>query len=133
MTAELFWLTLTALLAASLWLPFIVGMNTQAGRAHADFLRPPDLRALPAWMHRAHRAHLNLLEQFLPFAVVVLVAHLAGVSTPVTVWASVAFFWVRLAHAAGMISGMARMPLRPVLFTAGWVCILAIAAVVLVV
>lgn len=85
MTVELFWLTLTALLAASLWVPFIAGMNAPAGRVHADFLRPPNLRALPAWMHRthwAHWAHLNLLEQFLPFAVVVLVAHLAGVFPP---------------------------------------------------
>ncbi|MEL6645766.1 MAG: MAPEG family protein [Pseudomonadota bacterium] len=126
MSVEMIYLTLTALLAASLWIPFIVGVNTQTVKDMSDFTRPPDLSDLPPWIHRAWRAHLNLVEQFLPFAVIVLIAHLQGVSTGVTVWASVAFFWLRVAHAAGMITGMARFPLRPVIFTAGWVCILLI-------
>ena len=126
MSVELIYLTLTALLAASLWIPFIIGVNTQTVKDMSDFTRPPDLSDLPPWIHRAWRAHLNLIEQFLPFAVIVLIAHLQGVSTGVTVWASVAFFWIRLAHAAGMITGVARFPVRPVIFTAGWVCILLI-------
>lgn len=126
MSVEMIYLTLTALLAASLWIPFIVGVNTQTVKDMSDFTRPPDLSDLPPWIHRAWRAHLNLIEQFLPFAVIVLIAHLQGVSTGVTVWASVAFFWIRLAHAAGMITGVARFPVRPVIFTAGWVCILLI-------
>ncbi|MEM8958657.1 MAG: MAPEG family protein [Pseudomonadota bacterium] len=132
MTPELFWLTLTALLAGSLWIPFIVGVNATPARAVVgDLSRPPDLGRMPAWVHRAHRAHLNLVEQFLPFAVVVLVAHMAGVSTPVTVWATALFFWLRVAHAAGMISGAARLPVRPLIFTAGWLCILAVGGAVL--
>ncbi len=130
MTPELWWLTCTAVLASSLWIPFIVGMNTVA-KAHADFARPPDMRAMPDWVQRAHRAHLNLIEQFVPFAVVVLVAHLAGVSNAVTVWAAAGFFFLRVAHAAGMIGGWARMPVRPALFTAAWLCVLAIAGAVL--
>lgn len=126
MSVELIYLTLTALLAASLWIPFIIGVNTQTVKDMSDFTRPPDLSDLPPWIHRAWRAHLNLIEQFLPFAVIVLIAHLQGVSTGVTVWASVAFFWIRMAHAAGMITGVARFPVRPVIFTAGWVCILLI-------
>ncbi|MEO1788339.1 MAG: MAPEG family protein [Pseudomonadota bacterium] len=126
MSVELIYLTLTALLAASLWIPFIIGVNTQAVKDMSDFTRPPDLGDLPPWIHRAWRAHLNLVEQFLPFAVIVLIAHLQGVSTGVTVWASVAFFWLRVAHAAGMITGVARFPARPMIFTAGWVCILLI-------
>ncbi|MEO0694160.1 MAG: MAPEG family protein [Pseudomonadota bacterium] len=126
MSVEMIYLTLTALLAASLWIPFIVGVNTQTVKDMSDFTRPPDLSDLPPWIHRAWRAHLNLIEQFLPFAVIVLIAHLQGVSTGVTVWASVAFFWLRVAHAAGMITGFARFPLRPIIFTAGWLCILLI-------
>lgn len=125
MTPELFWLVLTALLAASLWIPFIVGVNTAPGD-HTDFTRPPRLRAMPAWIHRAHRAHLNLIEQFVPYAVVVLVAHILGVSTLVTAWAAAAFFWLRVVHAAGMISGLARFPFRPIVFTLAWLAILAI-------
>jgi uncharacterized MAPEG superfamily protein len=125
MTTELFWLLMTALLAASLWIPYIVGVNTSIFEGQAEsFSRPPDHRHMPAWVHRAHRAHLNLLEQFLPFAVIVLFAHQLKVSTMVTQWAVIIFFWLRLAHAVGMISGKARMPVRPLLFTAGWVIML---------
>ena len=125
MTPELFWLAATSLLAASLWIPYIVGVNLHPAQGPADgFTRPADLSAFPAWVHRAHRAHLNLIEQGLPFAVLVLIAAQAGVSTPVTVWASAAFFWLRVLHAAGMISGTLRFPARPIVFTGGWIAIL---------
>jgi uncharacterized MAPEG superfamily protein len=128
MTTELTWLILTALLAASLWIPYIIGVNTSTFEGQAQsFERPPDHRNMPAWVHRSHRAHLNLLEQFLPFAVIVLAAHQLKVSTPVTQWCVILFFWLRAAHAVGMITGIARMPVRPLLFTAGWVVILVMA------
>ncbi len=127
MTPELTWLMLTALLAASLWIPYIVGVNRHAIAGQDGFDRPNDLNAYPAWVHRAHRAHLNLIEQALPFAIVILIAHAAQVSTPVTAAAAAIFFWLRVAHAVGMISGLARFPARPILFTAGWLAILVIA------
>jgi uncharacterized MAPEG superfamily protein len=128
MTPELFWLLMTAVLAASLWIPYIVGVNSSTFEGQAEsFARPPDQRAMPAWVHRAHRAHLNLLEQFLPFAMIVLIAHQLKVSTAVTHWCVVIFFWLRAAHAVGMITGTARMPVRPLLFTAGWVVTLVMA------
>ncbi|MEM1430211.1 MAG: MAPEG family protein [Pseudomonadota bacterium] len=134
MTPELTWLTLSAVLAASLWIPYIVGVNTMepaAEPAPSPFYRPPDLSEMPAWVHRAHRAHLNMIETLVPFAAVVLVAHIAGVTTGATVAAAVVFFWLRLAHAVGMISGWARMPMRPLLFTASWACTLVVAGAVL--
>ncbi|MEM1300378.1 MAG: MAPEG family protein [Pseudomonadota bacterium] len=121
MTPELFYLTLTAALAASMWIPFIVGVNMVTTDPSPHFIRPPDLKDLPPWVHRAHRAHLNLIEQAVPFAILVVIAHLAGVSTTVTVFAAAAFFVIRLIHAAGMVSGLLKFPLRPIVFTAGWV------------
>ena len=42
MTNELFWLLLTAVLAASLWMPYIVGINTTNFEDKNDiFVRPP--------------------------------------------------------------------------------------------
>lgn len=125
MTTELTYLTLTALMAACLWIPFIVGSSISPAKS-LDFSRPLDPSVHPAWVHRAYRAHLNLLEQMMPFAVIVLVAHVLGVSTPVTVWASIAFFWFRIAHAVGMITGAAVFPVRPIIFTASWVCVLLV-------
>ena len=83
------------------------------------------------WIHRAHRAHLNAIETRAPFAAIVLVAHAACVSTPLTAAAAIAFFRLRLAHAADMIAGWAGFPLRPLLFWASWLCTLAIAAALL--
>ncbi|MEL7212897.1 MAG: MAPEG family protein [Pseudomonadota bacterium] len=131
MSIELTYLTLSALLAASLWMPFIIGVNATQAREVADFNRPPDLSRMPAWVHRAHRAHLNMIEQFLPFVALVIIAHLQGVSTQVTVIAAAAFFWLRLAHAVGMISGLAGFPARPIIFTLGWICILLIGGAIL--
>lgn len=125
MTIELTYLTLTALLAASLWIPFIVGVNKYQIEGDS-FVRPADLRHYPEWVHRAHRAHLNLLEQALPFAIIVLIAQSAGVSNTITVIAAAAFFWIRVVHAIGMVSGILRFPLRPIVFNLGWLCILVL-------
>ena len=123
---ELGVLTCLALLAASLWIPFIVGVSKSPAVEGAPdpFERPHDLRTLPAWVHRAHRAHLNLLEQFVPFAVLVLIVDRVDGFTTLTYWTAIAFFWIRVLHAIGMISGKARMPLRPMLFNLGWLCCL---------
>jgi len=130
MTTELMMLTLTGLLAASLWIPYIVGVNTTPVEDPPDN-RPHDPSKMIPWVHRAYRAHLNLLEQFMPFAVIVVVSHLVGVSNAVTAWASVAFLGLRLAHAVWMIGSFPVLPMRPIIFTAGWVCIVAIGAATL--
>lgn len=114
-------------LAASLWIPYIVGVNRHPQPGHDDFARPPDLAGFPAWVHRAHRAHLNLLEQLLPFAVLVLIVDRTSGFTSLTAGTSLVFLVVRVAHAAGMISGVARFPLRPILFSTGWLCCLVMA------
>lgn len=132
MTTELFWLMMTSILATSLWIPYIVGVNTATYEGkETEFFRPPDHSKMPAWIHRSHRAHLNLLEQFLPFAVIVIVVHLLKVSTPVTAWCAILFFWLRVAHAVGMISGKARLPVRPLIFTGGWLLTVSFAGQVL--
>ncbi|MEM7489951.1 MAG: MAPEG family protein [Pseudomonadota bacterium] len=136
MTPDLWWMTWTAILAGSLWIPYIVGINTAPEGTWPEgtdpFLTPMDPNLQRPWVRRAFRAHLNLLEQFLPMLALVLIAHAAGVSNPVTAWATGLFFALRLAHAIGMIAGVARMPLRPLIFTAGWACILVVAGAVLV-
>lgn len=127
MTTELLVLTLTSVLLASLWIPYIVGVNMQKGDSSDAFERPADLREMPAWVHRAHRAHLNLLEQFAPFAALVILTHVLGVSNSITGWAVVAFLSVRVLHAVGMISGVAKFPARPMIFLIGWISILVLA------
>jgi uncharacterized MAPEG superfamily protein len=128
MSTDLFYLVALSLLSASMWMPYIIGanLNPPADR-DAGFIRPPDLNQFPAWVHRAHRAQANLAENFGPFAALVLIAQLTSVSTALFSYAVATFFWLRVAHAAGMISGLTRFPARPIIFTLAWVCILVMA------
>lgn len=56
MTPELTYLTLVLILAASMWIPYIVGVNMHPQTGVDDFGRPPPLTGFPAWVHRARRA-----------------------------------------------------------------------------
>jgi uncharacterized MAPEG superfamily protein len=128
MTIELTWLAYTALLAATLWIPYIVGVNvTEFEGKETIFQRPPDNARMAPWVHRSFRAHLNLLEQFLPFAVIVLIAAVADISTPVTVGCAIVYFWLRVTHAVIMISGFSLFPLRPLIYVTGWITTLTYA------
>ena len=124
---ELGILTCLMILAASLWLPYIIGVNKYEVQGAEPFVRPTPLDQFPAWVHRAHRAHLNLLEQALPFSVLVLILYQIDGFTSLTYWTAIVFFWVRVLHAVGMVAGFAKMPLRPMLFTIGWLCCLIMA------
>ena len=72
---------------------------------------------LPAWAQRCHRAHMNLVENLAPFAVLVLVAHVLGISNAMTVLGAQLFFWARIAQTVVMIAGIPW--LRTLAFAAG--------------
>jgi len=129
---ELGILTCLMILAASLWMPQIIGVsNLKDGTLPDDapdgFVRIHNMHLMPAWIGRAHRAHMNLLEQAIPFAVLVLIIDRMDGFTALTYWTAIVFFWLRIAHAIGMITGWALMPVRPLIFTAGYVCCLIMA------
>lgn len=126
MTQELTALALLAIFAGGLWIPYIIAVNTQPGDGNNPFVSPPDVNQQPDFMRRRFRAHLNLLEQLLPFAILVVIAHLAGVSNAITVWTCWIFVALRLAHAVVMMTGKPEWALRPIIFTAGFVCILVL-------
>jgi len=63
----------------------------------------------------------------LPFSVIVLTGAIAHVSTPVTAACAMMFFWLRVAHAVGMVSGLARRPIRPMIYFTGWIVTLVYA------
>ncbi|MEO0636084.1 MAG: MAPEG family protein [Pseudomonadota bacterium] len=126
MTQELVALVLLAIMAGGLWIPFIVAINTQDtnGETADAFVVPPRIERMPPHMRRLHRAHLNLLEQLLPFALMVLIAQQIGLSNTVTVVTAWLFLALRIAHAIVMMTGKPRWALRPIIFTMGFACIL---------
>lgn len=76
-----------------------VGLTTLAGNRD-------DVPALTGWVGRAKRAHLNMLENIVLFAALVLVAKIAGKTDSLTALGAHLFFWARLAYAAIYIAGI---------------------------
>lgn len=127
MTPELFWLALTALLTGCLWIPVVIGyVQTRGFLTPEDYVVAPT-DPLPEWVKRAQRCQANATESFAPFAALVLIAHVAGVSSGLTALAAATFFWARLAHAAVHISGFKHFMARTLIFNIGWLALLAIA------
>ena len=61
---------------------------------------------MTGWAGRAQRAHRNMLENLILFAILVLVAKAAGVSNSMTLLGAQLFFWGRVAHAIVYIAGI---------------------------
>lgn len=118
MTTDLWMLTYTALLC--LGLPFIYGTGRflqPGGFLWSASNREQDL-AVPGWTTRAVRAHLNLLESLAPFAVLVLVVHVAGKANATTALGATIFFWGRVAHVIAYTAGI--VYLRTLVWFAAW-------------
>jgi uncharacterized MAPEG superfamily protein len=84
-----------------------VGLPTLAGNRE-------DFPEMTGWAGRAQRAHRNMLESLVLFAILVLVAHAVGVRNGMTLLGAQLFFWSRVACAVLYIAGI------PWLRTAAW-------------
>ncbi|TMJ76435.1 MAG: MAPEG family protein [Alphaproteobacteria bacterium] len=114
MTPELIYLVWSAVLTFVLMLIAVSGATLQVGLPTLAGNREgmPDLTS---WAGRAERAHGNMLENLVLFAILVLVAQAAGVRNAVTVLGAQLFFWGRVGHAVLYIAGI------PWARTAAWV------------
>ena len=124
MSTDLKYLAFTALLTASLWIPYIVGQVMTNGFLAASNYVDPTSRPVPLWGKRADRTYMNAVETFAPFAAIVLVAAVAGKANAMTAFWTQFFFWMRLAHAAVYLAGIPYI--RTLVFTAGYVAVIGI-------
>lgn len=129
MTTDLFYLSLTAVLAACLWIPYIAGSVFQRGILKPAEYKEPLNRDLPMWWQRLVRCHENMVEAFAPFAALVIVAHLTQTANETTALAAMVFFWARVAHFAVYALGI---PFgRTAAFAVGWLAVITIAVQIL--
>ncbi len=120
MTTELSFLAYTAMLSASLWILYIVAqVQTNGFLSRQDYVDPSP-RPVPLWGVRAHRAYLNSVEVFAPFAALVLILHVTGQENSTTAFLAMAFFWLRLIHA--VVYWFAIPYIRTLVFTLGFLC-----------
>lgn len=129
MTTELYWMTLTVLMTALFWLPYLLDRLAVRG------LFPTLSSALETgtnhslWAQRAIRAHHNAVENLAIFVPAVLTAHVLNISTPMTKAAVMVYFFARVVHYIVYAAGI---PLaRTVTFTLGWLSQIAILGTIL--
>ena len=105
MPIELQLLVWTAVLALIQMLVAVLGAHSQVGLPTLAGNRE-NMPALTGWALRATRAHLNLLESIVVFAILVLVAHATGQLNETTALGAHLFFWARLAYAIIYVLGV---------------------------
>lgn len=105
MTPELMYLLWSVALTVVLVVVATLGATQQVGLPKLAGNRD-NMPELQGWAGRAERAHRNMLESLVLFAILVLAARALNVSNNLTVLGAQLFFWGRLAHAVLYIAGV---------------------------
>lgn len=124
MTTELLFLTYAAIFTALMWVPYVINLIAVLGLSNAvGYPENPAEKA--AWATRLKAAHYNSVENLVVFSVLVVVAHLAGISNEVTVLSAKVYFFARIIHTLVYTFGIPW--LRTFSFAASWVAMMVFA------
>ena len=129
MTTELYWLTLTALLTALMWVPYILNRIAVQGLMGAMSYPTADTPEQAPWAQRAQKAHYNAAENLVVFGPLVLVLHATGSATALTATLAAVYFLARLVHYVVYLAGIPVV--RTLSFAVGWFAQLGIALTIL--
>ena len=99
MSPDLKYLLFSVILMFVQMLVAATGANQQVGLSMLAGNRE-SLPAMTGWAGRAKRAHLNMMENMVLFAELVLIAAVANKANAMTALGAMIFFWARLAYAA---------------------------------
>ena len=105
MSPDLKYLLLSTILCFVQMLIAATGANQQVGLPTLAGNRE-GLPEMTGWAGRARRAHLNMIENLVLFAALVLIAAASGKANATTAMGALIFFWARLAHAVVYLIGI---------------------------
>lgn len=105
MSPDLKYLLLSTILCFVQVLIAAAGANQQVGLPALAGNRE-DVPVFTGWAGRARRAHLNMIENLVMFAALVLIAAAAGKANATTAMGALIFFWARLAYAMIYLIGI---------------------------
>lgn len=106
MTTDLWMLVASGLLAAAIPLVYGAGRTQVPGGLTWAFGNRDTGLAVAPWVERAVRAHNNLTENLAGFAILVLVAQVAGKANGTTAIGAEMFFFGRVAHLITYTAGL---------------------------
>ena len=98
MKTELFWLTLSTLVVALYWVPYVLNRITVQGLMGALQNPSKDEPEPAAWAVRAQKAHVVAIENLPVFAALILISQQMHVNSPVIPGAAMLYFFGMLAH-----------------------------------
>ena len=128
MSTELEILAWMSALTIAMWLPYILAHIANVGLMPALTYRA-DETPLPNWAARARKAHYNTIENLVPFASLIIVAHLSNATNEVTASAAWFYFGFRLSYYILYTLGV---PFgRTITFAGSWIAQLFILAEIL--
>ncbi len=126
MPIEINMLAWSAALCVVLAVPYTIGLILARGlvtvAGNRDNFAPGE-----GWIGRSQRAHLNLVENLVPFTALVLSVVLTNRTGPSTALAAQLFFFARLGHAVFYIAGI--MWLRTLAYALGVVAMVMLLGV----
>jgi uncharacterized MAPEG superfamily protein len=105
MTPDLTYLVWAAALTMAQLLIVIVGATMQVPLPVLAGNRETAIEGR-GWLGRAQRAHRNILESLVLFAILVLVAHVAGKANAMTALGAAVYFWARVVYAVIYLLGI---------------------------
>jgi len=129
MKTELLYLALVTALTGLLWVPYILDRLAVRGLLDAVGY-PENPKPQSPWAQRLMKAHTNAVENLVVFAPLVVLAHVAGIASPVVGTAAMVYFWARVVHAAAYTFAVPWV--RTLSFAVGFFAQAAIAWVLLV-
>ena len=106
MTTDLTMLVATAVLCLLNPMIYLLGEMQTPGGLEWGLSNRAEAFTLPEWAARAKRAHLNLLENIAPFAILVLAAQVSGKANGMTALGAEIFFWARVAYVGVYTAGI---------------------------
>jgi len=98
LTSEIYWLVLTILMTAVLWVPYILNRMLEQGIGTAlwDPLGRTETRK--GWADRMMKAHTNAVENLVIFAPLVILIQMFSLNNETTTLACMIYFFARLLH-----------------------------------
>lgn len=125
---ELYWLALSTVAVALMWVPHILQLIVQEGVFAAVWDPSREVPHKAAWAQRARRAHANAVENIAVFAPLMLTAVLIDRTGDATALAAAVFFFARLGHFIAY--ALAIPAARVILFLVGWGATMVVALAV---
>ena len=95
---ELYWLTLTILMTALFWMPYIINRMLEQGVLNALWDPYGHTDTKKAWARRMMQAHSNAVENLALFAPLVILVQITGTNSTTTATACMIYFFTRLVH-----------------------------------